>query len=82
MKGLGLRVSRVRPVYPGDTIKCNLTITDIDKKGRAKADVLFTNGDGLTVLKAVLTGIVPGEPEMRILSDMLREGDPTNKATL
>ena len=78
----GMNLKFIRPVYPGDTVKCDLTITDIDEKGRAKADVLFTNGDGLTVLKAVLTGIVPGKPEMRILSDILREGDPTNKAAL
>ncbi len=77
----GMNLKFIKPVYPGDTVQCDLTITDIDKKGRAKAEVLFTNGEGLAVLKAVLTGIVPGEPEMRILRDMLKEGDPTNKAT-
>jgi hypothetical protein len=41
---------------------------------------MFTNGDGVTVLKAVITGSVPGDREKRIMKDMLSEGDSTNRA--
>jgi 3-hydroxybutyryl-CoA dehydratase len=77
----GMNFRFIKPVYFGDTITCDFTITDIDEKGRAQAEAIFTNEDGATVLKADLTGIVPGDPEKRIMKDMLSEGDPTNKAT-
>ncbi len=75
----GMNFRFIKPVYFGDTVKCNFTITDIDEGGRSKGEAMFTNGDGITVLEAVLTGIVPGDREKRIMNDMLREGDPTNK---
>jgi len=43
----------IKPVYFGDTVKCDFTITDIDERGRAKAEAVFTNGDGVTVSEAV-----------------------------
>jgi 3-hydroxybutyryl-CoA dehydratase len=68
-----------KPVYFGDTIQCDFTITDIDERGRAKASAVFRNGDGTIVLEAVITGVVPGDREKRIMKDMLAEGDPTNR---
>jgi 3-hydroxybutyryl-CoA dehydratase len=68
-----------KPVYFGDTIQCDFTITDIDERGRAKASAVFRNGDGTIVLEAVITGVVPGDREKRIMKDMLTEGDPTNR---
>ena len=68
-----------KPVYFGDTIKCDLTITDLDEKGFSKAEVVFTNEDNITVLEAVVTGFVPGAQEKQVMKDMLAEGDPTNK---
>ena len=68
-----------RPVYFGDTISCTLTITGIDDKNRALAVAKFKNQQGLTVLEAELAGILPGDPERRILSLMVQEGDSTNK---
>ena len=76
----GMNFKFIKPVYFEDTVTCDFTITHIDERGRAEAEVMFTNGDGVTVLKAVLTGIVPGDREKRIMKDMLNEGDPTNKA--
>ena len=67
------------PVYFGDTITCTLTITEIDHKNQAQAEAEYKNQDGITVLEAKLTGILPGEAERQVLSAMLAEGDPTNK---
>ena len=68
-----------KPIYFGDTITCSLTITDIDDRDRAEAEAVFKNQNEDTVLKAYLSGIVPGSQEKQIMSDMLSEGDPTNK---
>jgi len=70
-----------KPVYIGDTIQCNLTITDIDEKGRAEAKAVLKNEDDTVVLECKLTGIVPGAEEKLVMQDMLAEGDPTNKVT-
>jgi acyl dehydratase len=69
-----------KPVYYGDAIKCSLTITKIDEDGRAEAKAIFENQDGVTVIEAFLTGILPGVEEKKVLKAMLTEGDPTNKA--
>ncbi|MCK5203209.1 MAG: MaoC family dehydratase [Desulfobacterales bacterium] len=75
----GMTFKFKKPVYFGDTIKCDLTITDLDEKGFAKAEVVFTNEDNITVLEAVVTGIVPDAQDKQVMTDMLAEGDPTNK---
>jgi len=74
----GMNFRFIKPVYFGDTIQCDFTITDLDERGRAKAAAVFKNGDGITVLEAVITGVVPGDHEKQIMKDMLAEGDPTN----
>jgi 3-hydroxybutyryl-CoA dehydratase len=66
------------PVYPGDTVACTFTITEIDPGGRARAAVVITNQDGATVIESEIKGIVPGEAERKVLRGMLSEGDPTN----
>lgn len=68
-----------KPVYPGDRIECRFTITEIDDRGHAVAEVLFQNQDKITVLEATLTGIIPGPQEREVLKAMLAEGDPSNK---
>jgi len=68
-----------KPVYFGDTIKCDLTITEIDQRGRAKAQVRYQNQEGVIVLEASLTGLLPSSPEQQVLRAMVDEGDPTNK---
>ena len=68
-----------RPVYFGDTIVCTFTISEIDERNRARAEVVYRNQDGIVVLEADLAGILPGEPEREVLDAMVAEGDPTNK---
>ena len=67
------------PVYFGDTIQCDFTITSINERGRAKAEAVFTNQDQITVLEGVLIGIIPGAEEKEVMKAMVAEGDPTNK---
>ena len=69
-----------KPVYFQDTITCSFTISQIDDSGRAKADVIYKNQNGITVIEAYLTGILPGNDEKKVLQQMLDEGDPTNHA--
>ena len=69
------------PVYVGETIICTWVMTAIDQKGRAKAFVTTTKEDGATVIEAEISGIVPGLEERKVLSQMLSEGDPTNRLT-
>ncbi len=68
-----------KPVYFGDAVQCTFTITDIDDRGWAKADAVYTNQEGVAVIEAFLEGVLPSAAERRILSDMVAEGDPTNK---
>jgi 3-hydroxybutyryl-CoA dehydratase len=67
-----------RPVYFGDTVECRMTIVEIDERNRAKAEAVWTNQDGEVVIEASVTGVVPGEPERRVMEAMVDEGDPTN----
>jgi 3-hydroxybutyryl-CoA dehydratase len=68
-----------KPVYFGDTITCRFTITSVDEKRRATAEAVYKNQEGLVVLEATITGILPNARERDILSQMGAEGDPTNK---
>jgi len=62
-------------------LTCDWIIRDIDEKGRAKAEIRVINSDGITVLEAETTGVLPGESERQRLVKMLAEGDPTNGVT-
>jgi len=75
----GLSFAFKRPIYPGETVICYFTVTEIDEKGRAKAEAVYKNQSGAVVLEAMLTGILPGPAERKIMQEMLAEGDPTNK---
>ena len=74
----GMNFRFKRPVYMGETITCTVTISEIDEKGRARADAVFVNQDGELVLTAHLTGRIPGNEEIQVLKQMVEEGDPTN----
>ena len=67
-----------RPVYFGDTIICRFTITDVDERGRARAEATMQNQDGLTVVEAWITGRLPDSRDIEVLEAMVAEGDPTN----
>ena len=69
----------LRPVYIGETITCRLTIEEVDQRGFARATGIFTNQDGQRVLEATLKGFIPGSREKEVLTEMIAEGDPTNK---
>lgn len=69
-----------KPVYPGDTVTCRFTITDIDDRNRAESRAVFTNQDGVTVLEAGLFGIIPHDPEKGILKSILDEGGPPKRS--
>jgi 3-hydroxybutyryl-CoA dehydratase len=75
----GMKFRFLSPVYIGNTITCRLTIEEVDDRGFARAEGIFTNRDGKRVLEATLTGFIPGNREREVLSRMMAEGDPTNK---
>jgi acyl-CoA thioesterase FadM len=75
----GMHYAFKQPVYVGDTITCELTITEIDERDRATATVTFRNQHHLTVIEATVLGVLPNEEAKRIMAVMVAEGDPTNK---
>jgi acyl dehydratase len=79
MLASGMDFKFLRPVYFGETIKCNFTVVEIGDGGRAKAEGVFTNEDQANVLLAVVTGFIPGAEEKQVMKAMVDEGDPTNK---
>lgn len=70
-----------RPVYAEDTLTCTWLITEIDERSRASAKISITNDDGVTVLEAQTTGVLPNQNERQRLTEMLAEGDLTNGVT-
>ncbi len=46
----GMTLQFKKPVHIGDTIRCDFTITEIDDRGRAKGEAVFTNENYITVL--------------------------------
>jgi 3-hydroxybutyryl-CoA dehydratase len=76
----GMNFRFKHPVYAGETLTCRWTITEIDERGRAKAEINITNPNGIRVLEAETTGIIPGEKQRLRLAEMLSDGDPTNGA--
>jgi len=75
----GMNFRYRKPVYFGDNIECRFTITEIDDRNRAKAEVVFKNQNDEIVIEASVTGIIPGIAERRVMEAMVAEGDPTNK---
>jgi acyl dehydratase len=76
----GMNFEFKRPVYAGEQLTCHWLIADIDDRGHAKAEVRILNAEGVTVLEANTSGVLPGAPERCHLKQMLAEGDPTNGA--
>ncbi len=75
----GMNFKFLGPVYFNDTIQCRVTITQIQEKGRAEAEAVFVNQEGKKIGIASMTGRLPLEKEKQILSQMMAEGDPSNK---
>ena len=75
----GMNFKFINPVYFYDTIKCSITITKIEKTGRAEAEAYFTNQNNKQVCYAHMTGRLPIKNEQKLLAKIVKEGDPTNK---
>jgi acyl dehydratase len=60
-----------RPVYFGDTVTCRLVITEVDAKGKAKAEATYTNQHGEVVVSARISGRLPGPEDTKRLAEML-----------
>lgn len=75
----GMNFKFIKPVYFNDSVQCTVTITRVEKSGRAEAEAFFTNQHGEQVGYAHLKGYLPQAPERRLLQKMLEEGDPTNR---
>ena len=75
-----MNVSFKKPVYFGDKIICDFTITDIEDSGWASAKAEYKNQDGTIVVVAFLKGIIPGFKEKDVMNVMIAEGDPSNKS--
>lgn len=67
-----------KPVYPGDTVTCTFTLTDVDDRGRAEAEAVWKNQRGETVLEATLSGFLPTATDKAVMRAMVSAGDPTN----
>ncbi len=76
----GMSFAFKRPVYAGEQITCHWLIADIDERGHATAEVRILNAEGITVLEATTTGVLPGAQERECLKQMIADGDPTNGA--
>jgi len=74
----GMSFKFKQPVYAGETLTCDWVVHEIDERARAKAKISVINGDGVTVLEAEITGVLPNKNERQRLIQMLTEGDPTN----
>ncbi len=59
-----------KPVFFNDTITCRFTITSIDENDRAIAEAVYKNQNGMVVLEATITGILPNAQERDILSQI------------
>ena len=75
----GMSFKFMKPVFFNDTIRCHIKLESLDEKGRATATARFFNQKEEQVGAAELKGILPKEPERRILKKMASEGDPSNK---
>ncbi len=75
----GMNFKFIKPVYFNDSVQCTVTITRVEKSGRAEAEAFFTNQHGEQVGYAHLKGYLPQAPERRLLQQMFEEGDPTNR---
>jgi 3-hydroxybutyryl-CoA dehydratase len=75
----GMNYKFIKPVYFDEIIICKVTVTKIEKSGKAEAEALFFDASGEKVCCCLLTGRLPQSHEQILLAQMTTEGDPTNK---
>lgn len=69
----------VKPVYAGDTITCEMIVTEFQEDRRfARATARYANQREECVLTADLAGYLPSSKERLIMAEMVDAGDPTN----
>ncbi len=78
----GMDFKFLHPVYFNDTIQCRVTLTLVEENGKARAEGEFINQDGIQVGQVSLRGRLPVKVEKTILDQMIKQGDPTNKAII
>ena len=59
----GMNFEFKQPVYADEPITCHWLIVDIDERGHAKAEVRILDAQGITMLEATTTGVLPGAKE-------------------
>jgi 3-hydroxybutyryl-CoA dehydratase len=59
-----------KPVYPGDTVSCELRIVALDERRFARAEGVMHNQDGQLVLTVELSGYLPGPAEQLLLAEL------------
>ena len=67
------------PVYIGDTVTCRFTIREMHENGRARADLLYVNQRGETVMTGEIWGYIPVGHDREVLAEVVRRGDVHNK---
>ena len=75
----GMNFKFLRPVYFDDEIICRITLQEVRENGRAMAEGIFTNQDGVQIAWVELHGRLPVGNEKAYLNKMLESGDPSNK---
>ncbi|MGD0275478.1 MAG: MaoC/PaaZ C-terminal domain-containing protein [Syntrophales bacterium] len=67
------------PVYIGDTVTCRFTIREMHENGRARADLLYVNQRGETVMTGEIWGYIPTGRDRDVLAAIVKRGDVHNK---
>jgi len=74
----GMHFEFKKPVYFNDTVTCRFTVREVNENRRVTAMADYRNQRGETVIKAVITGLLPNKQEREIMARMVAKGDPTN----
>jgi 3-hydroxybutyryl-CoA dehydratase len=75
----GMNFNFIHPVYFNDTIQCSIKITKIEENGRAEAEADFINQNNTQVCLAKMTGRLPVENGKKLMDQIVKDGDRTNK---
>ncbi|MFO7987092.1 MAG: MaoC/PaaZ C-terminal domain-containing protein [Desulfatiglandaceae bacterium] len=73
----GMRFDFKKPVYPGDRIECRLTIAALAGR-RVRSEAVFVNQHGMTVMEAVVEGVVPDLRGKEVLQEMIAQDHAVN----
>ncbi len=74
----GMEFAFKKPVHPGDSITCELTVDGVDSSRFARAHARLRNQHGVEVMTAALEGYLPDPASRERMNQMMADGDPTN----